>query len=54
MIKLKIKNHQLINKFKEECKNNNLITIMDLLEYYNKIDVKPFLTSIIKSKRIIL
>ena len=28
--------------FNKECKQNKLITLMDLLEYYNKIDVKPF------------
>ena len=36
-----------LNSFKQECKQNNLITLMDLLEYYNKLDVKPFLEALL-------
>ena len=36
--------------FKKECKQNSLTTLMNLLKYYNKLDVKPFFTSFIKTK----
>ena len=34
-------------QFKKECKQNKITTLLDLLEYYNKIDVKPFLEALL-------
>ena len=36
--------------FKKECKQNNLTTLMDLLEYYNKLDVKLFLQALFNQR----
>ena len=36
--------------FKIECKQNKLITLMDLFEYYNRIDVKPFLQVLLNQR----
>ena len=33
--------------FKKECKQNKITTLLDQLEYYNKIDVKPFLEALL-------
>ena len=36
--------------FKKECNQNKLTTLIDLLEYYNKINVKPFLQTLLNQR----
>lgn len=37
-------------KFRQICKQNNLISVRDLLEYYNNLDVGPLLKACLKQK----
>ncbi|MCP6770031.1 hypothetical protein NL529_34800, partial [Klebsiella pneumoniae] len=36
--------------FQKECEDNQLQTVRDLLEFYNNLDVKPFLNALLNQR----
>ena len=40
------------DEFRKTCAENNLVTVLDLLEYYNNKDVEPFLKACLKYKEL--